>query len=155
MPRRKTTQTNPAPLEIEAVLWEAADKLRSNMDAAEYKHVVLGLIFLKYVSDAFETQRTLLETSAADPVSDLYISEPELRYEVRDRVYASLVAGDGKLYAQLRDGTCLVLAAKPEYEVLAENKLGGDDELFSGTPALAGGRIFLRSSEAVYCVGGK
>ena len=77
------------------------------------------------------------------------------RYEVRDRVYASLVAGDGKLYAQLRDGTCLVLAAKPEYEVLAENKLGGDDELFSGTPALAGGRIFLRSSEAVYCVGGK
>ena len=77
------------------------------------------------------------------------------RYEVRDRVYASLVAGDGKLYAQLRDGTCLVLAVKPEYEVLAENKLGGDDELFSGTPALAGGRIFLRSSEAVYCVGGK
>lgn len=75
------------------------------------------------------------------------------RYEVRDRVYASLVAGDGKCYAQLRDGTCLVLAAKPEYEVLAENKLGGDDELFSGTPALAGGRIFLRSSEAVYCVG--
>jgi len=48
-----------------------------------------------------------------------------------------------------------VLAAKPEYEVLAENKLGDDDELFSGTPALAGGRIFLRSSEAVYCVGGK
>lgn len=34
-------------------LWTAADKLRSNMDAAEYKHVVLGLIFLKYVSDSF------------------------------------------------------------------------------------------------------
>lgn len=76
------------------------------------------------------------------------------RYEVRDRVYASLVAGDSKLYAQLRDGTCLVLAAKPEYEVLAENKLGDDEELFSGTPALAGGQIFLRSSAAVYCIGG-
>ena len=38
---------------FEDVLWEAADKLRSNMDAAEYKHVVLGLIFLKYVSDTF------------------------------------------------------------------------------------------------------
>lgn len=38
---------------FEAQLWEAADKLRSNMDAAEYKHVVLGLIFLKYVSDSF------------------------------------------------------------------------------------------------------
>jgi type I restriction enzyme M protein len=38
---------------LEKTLWEAADKLRSNMDAAEYKHVVLGLIFLKYISDAF------------------------------------------------------------------------------------------------------
>ncbi len=41
-------------LELERTLWQAADKLRSNMDAAEYKHVVLGLIFLKYISDAFE-----------------------------------------------------------------------------------------------------
>jgi type I restriction enzyme M protein len=40
--------------DIEKTLWAAADKLRSNMDAAEYKHVVLGLIFLKYISDAFE-----------------------------------------------------------------------------------------------------
>ncbi len=39
--------------ELEKTLWAAADKLRSNMDAAEYKHVVLGLIFLKYISDAF------------------------------------------------------------------------------------------------------
>ncbi|TWT29959.1 type I restriction-modification system subunit M N-terminal domain-containing protein [Blastopirellula retiformator] len=38
---------------FEAKLWLAADKLRNNMDAAEYKHVVLGLIFLKYISDAF------------------------------------------------------------------------------------------------------
>jgi type I restriction enzyme M protein len=39
---------------LEKTLWQAADKLRSNMDAAEYKHVVLGLIFLKYISDAFD-----------------------------------------------------------------------------------------------------
>ena len=38
---------------FEAKLWATADKLRNNMDAAEYKHVVLGLIFLKYISDAF------------------------------------------------------------------------------------------------------
>lgn len=38
---------------FEEKLWTAADKLRSNMDAAEYKHIVLGLIFLKYVSDSF------------------------------------------------------------------------------------------------------
>jgi type I restriction enzyme M protein len=51
-------------------LWAAADALRNNMDAAEYKHVVLGLIFLKYISDAFETKRAELETErkrGADP----------------------------------------------------------------------------------------
>ena len=42
-----------ANLGFEAKLWLAADKLRNNMDAAEYKHVVLGLMFLKYISDAF------------------------------------------------------------------------------------------------------
>lgn len=41
-------------LGFEQKLWQAADKLRNNMDAAEYKHVVLGLIFLKYISDSFE-----------------------------------------------------------------------------------------------------
>lgn len=46
--------SNASPLGFETKLWQAADKLRNNMDAAEYKHVVLGLIFLKYVSDAFE-----------------------------------------------------------------------------------------------------
>ena len=40
--------------ELEKTLWATADKLRNNMDAAEYKHVVLGLIFLKYISDAFD-----------------------------------------------------------------------------------------------------
>ena len=40
--------------ELEKTLWATADKLRNNMDAAEYKHVVLGLIFLKYISDSFE-----------------------------------------------------------------------------------------------------
>lgn len=54
--------------EIEAKLWQAADKLRNNMDAAEYKHIVLGLIFLKYISDAFEAKHKELEnTPNADP----------------------------------------------------------------------------------------
>jgi type I restriction enzyme M protein len=47
-------KNNGASLGFEATLWAAADKLRGHMDAAEYKHVVLGLIFLKYISDAFE-----------------------------------------------------------------------------------------------------
>ena len=57
---------------IEKQLWKSADKLRKNIDAAEYKHVVLGLIFLKYISDAFEDLYTKLkngkgEYTGADP----------------------------------------------------------------------------------------
>ncbi|HEY3393754.1 MAG TPA: class I SAM-dependent DNA methyltransferase [Lacipirellulaceae bacterium] len=61
---------NGANLGFEADMWRAADALRSNMDAAEYKHVVLGLIFLKYISDAFEEQHAKLladKKSGADP----------------------------------------------------------------------------------------
>jgi type I restriction enzyme M protein len=51
---------------LEKKLWKAADKLRKNMDAAEYKHVVLGLIFLKYISDAFEELYTKLKEGKGD-----------------------------------------------------------------------------------------
>ncbi|MCW5622665.1 MAG: SAM-dependent DNA methyltransferase, partial [Burkholderiales bacterium] len=71
-PRSKTTASNgtAANLGFEAKLWAAADALRNNMDAAEYKHVVLGLIFLKYISDAFEAKHAELDAdrkSGADP----------------------------------------------------------------------------------------
>src|SRR5437879_2094305 len=55
-----------ANLGFEAKLWQAADALRNNMDAAEYKHVVLGLIFLKYISDAFEAKHAELESQKAE-----------------------------------------------------------------------------------------
>lgn len=54
-------ENNGANLGFESELWRAADALRSNMDAAEYKHVVLGLIFLKYISDAFKEYHATLE----------------------------------------------------------------------------------------------
>lgn len=63
--------------DIQQKLWQAADKLRNNMDAAEYKHVVLGLIFLKYVSDAFDEKHKELEKKPySDPEDrDEYTSE--------------------------------------------------------------------------------
>jgi type I restriction enzyme M protein len=71
---KATTKNNDsaANLGFEAKLWLAADKLRNNMDAAEYKHVVLGLIFIKYISDAFEEMRARLlegkdDYEGADP----------------------------------------------------------------------------------------
>jgi type I restriction enzyme M protein len=55
-----SSSNSSANIGFEAKLWVAADKLRSNMDAAEYKHVVLGLIFLKYISDSFEEHHAKL-----------------------------------------------------------------------------------------------
>jgi len=55
---------------IEATLWKTADKLRNNMDAAEYKHVVLGLIFLKYISDSFEELYNKLKSEGASSGAD-------------------------------------------------------------------------------------
>jgi type I restriction enzyme M protein len=62
---------------FESILWQAADKLRGNLDAAEYKHVVLGLIFLKYVSDAFEERHAQLSKEVGpDPEDrDEYVAE--------------------------------------------------------------------------------
>ena len=63
---RQTPNTSGATTGYEAELWAMADALRGSMDAAEYKHVVLGLIFLKYISDAFEEAHARLETERAE-----------------------------------------------------------------------------------------
>ncbi|MBI1424968.1 MAG: N-6 DNA methylase [Gammaproteobacteria bacterium] len=61
--------------DLDKKLWTAADKLRSNLDAAVYKHAVLGLIFLKYVSDAFEERRKELAAAFKDPKNDYYLGD--------------------------------------------------------------------------------
>lgn len=84
----KATQTNRknngANLGFEDKLWAAADKLRGNMDAAEYKHVVLGLIFLKYISDAFMEKHNRLLRDTADPSSEYFVKEENARYGVAE-----------------------------------------------------------------------
>src|SRR5690625_3295027 len=70
--------TNGAPLGIEKELFSAADTLRGSMEPSDYKHVVLGLIFLKHISDRFETKHANLlqqrgETAAED--RDRYLAE--------------------------------------------------------------------------------
>src|SRR5438128_6722511 len=68
--KQSSSRETGANLGFEAKLWQAADALRNNMDAAEYKHVVLGLIFLKYISDAFEAKHdefSAQKVNGADP----------------------------------------------------------------------------------------
>ncbi len=64
---------------LEQRLWEAADALRGNQEPSEYKHVVLGLVFLKYIADRFEARRGEIETSLSNPDSPDYIPNEERR----------------------------------------------------------------------------
>ena len=65
-----------------AALFEAANKLRGSVESAEYKHLVLGLLFLKYISDSFTLRREQLEAELADPASELYTEDAAEREEV-------------------------------------------------------------------------
>ena len=67
------------PKSLEQRLWDAADALRGNQEPSEYKHVVLGLVFLKYISDRFEARRQDIESALADPASPDYISNEDRR----------------------------------------------------------------------------
>src|SRR6476661_7034656 len=86
---QKSKSGNGAYLGFEEKLWAAADKMRGHMDAAEYKHVALGLIFLKYISDAFQERYDALKAEPhADPEDrDEYAGEnvfwvpPDARWE--------------------------------------------------------------------------
>ena len=74
--------------DIKTKLWKSANKLRAQMDAAEYKHIVLGLIFLKYISDKFETQQEKIKKLVSDPSSDDDQSALEERdYYTQDNVF--------------------------------------------------------------------
>jgi len=76
--------------DIKKTLWAAADKLRANMDAAEYKHIVLGLIFLKYISDTFAARRAELTQRFAAEGDEYYFpdaDEAAIAEELEDRDY--------------------------------------------------------------------
>jgi len=85
MPKKSDTKK----VDFKETLWKAADKLRNQMDAAEYKHIVLGLIFLKYISDTFDIQKNKIKKTVSDKKSDLFISEDPKVYEkeLEDRDY--------------------------------------------------------------------
>ena len=102
------TRTHPEPrgqsaatVGYEAQLWQMADTLRGSMDAAEYKHVVLGLIFLKYISDAFQEAHTRLEAEVgegADP------EDPD-EYRAQNIFWVPVEARWAKLKAQAKQPT--------------------------------------------------
>src|SRR3989442_15999346 len=77
-------------------LFEAADRLRGSVESAEYKHLVLGLLFLKYISDSFERRRKSLEGETRDAASDLYTAAEIERREILER-RAEYISGNATL----------------------------------------------------------
>lgn len=131
---------------LEKKLWKAADKLRKNMDAAEYKHVVLGLIFLKYISDAFEelhNKLVSLKNEGADPEDkNEYIAEkvfyvpPSARWKwLQGRAKLPTIGKDidEAMEAIEKDNVSLrgVLPKVYEQEKLDKQNLGGLVDLVS------------------------
>ncbi len=132
--------TNGANLGFENKLWEMADKMRGHMDASEYKHVVLGLIFLKYISDSFQEKYRELEakrdTEYTDPEDrDEYLAEnifwvpPEARWEKIQAAGPQPTIGqtiDGAMAAIERENPSLKGVLPKDYSrpTLDKNRLG-------------------------------
>src|SRR5437588_11080029 len=76
--------------DLDKKLWNAADRLRSSLDAAVYKHVVLGLIFLKYASDAFDDRRQELERKFRDPNDEYYMDPVDYGLTIEDDIEQEL-----------------------------------------------------------------
>jgi hypothetical protein len=71
------------------------------------------------------------------------------------RVYASVTLADGKLFSVSRENGAFVLAAAPEYKLLAQNSLSPDNSIFNASPVVSNGQLLLRSDQALYCIGQK
>ena len=141
---RSSKNKNGSALGFEATLWATADKLRGNLDAAEYKHVVLGLIFLKYISDAFEEKHCALQKDkGADPEDrDEYLAEnvfwvpPEARWSyIQGRAKDPLIGKllDNAMIAIERDNPSLKNTLPKDYTRphLDKQSLGGVIDLIS------------------------
>lgn len=121
--------------ELDDKLWKSADRLRNNLDAANYKHVVLGIIFLKYVSDAFEERQQELRTLFTEDSSDdnIYYM-PREDYD-SDEEYNDAVNAELELHEYYQEKNVFWVPKQSRWEFLkstAARSIGDDIELENG-----------------------
>ncbi|ENO1830124.1 type I restriction-modification system subunit M [Vibrio vulnificus] len=121
--------------ELDVKLWSAADRLRNNLDAANYKHVVLGIIFLKYVSDAFEErQQELRKLFTQDDSDDNIYYMPREDYD-SDEEYNDAVNAELELHEYYQEKNVFWVPKQSRWEFLkstAARSIGDDIELENG-----------------------
>lgn len=131
--------------DIQSKLWQAADKLRGNISSSDYKYVVLGLIFLKYISDAFEVQYQKAQAEGFDPEDRDYYLADNVFWVPKEARWEYLVANDKQpnigillddaMDAVERDNPTLkgVLPKNYAREALDKRRLGELIDLFTNT----------------------
>ena len=169
MATRTAKKDTGANLGFEAKLWQMADGLRNNMDAAEYKHVVLGLIFLKYISDAFEAKHAELDAQrkkGADPEDpdeyravSIFWVPPEARWQYLKSMAPQPTIGqlvDDAMSAIERDNASLKGVLPKDYARpgLDKQRLGQiinlvSDIAFATTPVPGGGSATDRAKDTL------
>ncbi len=124
------------------IVWQAAKG--SNVGSPVYRD---GHLY--FVNDARGLALCLEAKTGA------VVYEQPMSAQKRDRWYASPVLSGDRLYYVSRTSGTLVLAARPQFEVLATNVIAGDDSVSNASPAVADGQIFLRSNRYAYCIGAR
>src|SRR5437763_15628444 len=120
-------EMNGSALGVEAPLWAAADKMRGHMDASEYKQGCLGLIFLKYISDAFEEKREQLLFGFSDPKSEWFIKDEPGRAEAAESRDEYLAANVFWLPPEARWQTINAKAKSPSIGKVIDDAMGAID----------------------------
>ena len=119
--------------ELESKLWTAADKLRSTLDAAQYKHAVLGLIFVKYVSDAFSMRQDEIKQQLSNPDHEYYLDPADFsEQELAEEIAAELEVRD--FYTEKN---VFWLPTESRWKFLQDNGplvIGGADLVIDGKP---------------------
>ena len=106
--------------DLEKKLWNAADKLRSTLDAAQYKHTVLGLVFLKYVSDAFDIRRQELKKQLTDPDHEYYLDPDDFGGEDSEE-YQQEIAAELEVRDYYLETNTFWVPARARWQFLQDN----------------------------------
>lgn len=138
--------------ELEKKLWTAADKLRSTLDAAQYKHTVLGLVFLKYVSDAFDIRRKELIAQFEDENNEYFIDPADFDAGKDDPEYLAEIEAELEVRDFYTEKNVFWVPKEARWHYLQDNNkvvIGGELETETGKKLRSVGQLIDNALEAI------
>lgn len=137
---------------LEKKLWTAADKLRSTLDAAQYKHTVLGLVFLKYVSDAFDIRRKELTEQFEDENNEYFIDPADFDAGKEDTEYKEEIEAELEVRDFYTEKNVFWVPIEARWSYLQDNNkvvIGGELETVTGKKLRSVGQLIDNALEAI------